>query len=448
MDQGTTLLISRLTTQNAGNEALSKQFLKYFADNGEGADVRALDRFPRYFETLSMKQLGSRPVEAFDKLAKDLVRRFNVKHVEALPKAAEDLVKLDESAREITGLLREIKRKIAWRKRLSSLLLIEKNQLLSAVAGCATSGLVVWNPAGEIHPTGSPDQVMRLLLLLRIAQLSGNKTAVVNHSLEIVDDRLRQLIAHVYKNLDYVGVRDAKSVEVALELGVSETRIYESPDLVFLASREERAQQGKLPKGAVALAINGLEALSGSDEWADFMKGLEDLKRPIVHVSNAVNHDRDFSNYLAGLADNSSVVDHQPGYIELRSFYKDCAVLISSRLHASILALCEGTPVISIEPSVFKLTAIFEQMDYPIRTTRLQDVGWSKKILANVRAIINDERPELVTEGDRALRHQVNLIEQAFKPLFALMPRGEVALGRSSQTELDQRAPSPADPAF
>ncbi|MBB4526527.1 UNVERIFIED_ORG: polysaccharide pyruvyl transferase WcaK-like protein [Rhizobium sophorae] len=427
MSQGRTLLISRLTTQNAGNEALSKQFLKYFASNAGRGKVLALDRYPRYFESFSLKGLGANPVQSFDNLARDLIRRFSDKNADALPEAREGLVKLDESAKELTGFLRKVKRKIALRKTLSSLLLIEKPQLLQAVTGCTTSDLIVWNPAGEIHPTGSADQVMRLLLLLRIGQLSGRKTAVINHSLEIVDERLRALIAHVYSHLDYVGVRDAKSVEVALSLGVSKERLYESPDLVFLASREQKAHEAKSPKGSIALAINGLEALSGSNEWVQFMKGLEEFKRPIVFVSNAVNHDRDFSTYLAGLTSNGTVVEHQPGYIELRSFYKDCAVLVSSRLHASILALCEGTPVLSIEPSVFKLTAIFEQMNYPIKTVRLQDAGWSEKVLGNIRSVIDQEGPDLVSQGARALAHQVELIDQSFKPLFAMMPDGKVA---------------------
>ncbi|WP_313606844.1 polysaccharide pyruvyl transferase family protein [Rhizobium sp.] len=420
MSQGKTLLISRLTTQNAGNEALSKQFIKYFLANSERESVLALDRYPRYFESLTTEQLGARPVEKFDNLAKDLMHRFTVRNAERLPEAAVDLVILDESAREITGFLRKIKRKLAWRKRLASLLLIEKDHLLSAVTGCAMSDLIVWNPAGEIHPTGSADQVMRLLLLLRIGQMSGRKTAVINHSLEIVDDRLRQLIAHVYANLDYVGVRDAKSVEVALSLGVRKERIFESPDLVFLASREEKAPHGKSLKGSIALAINGLEASSGADEWVHFMKGLGDLNRPIVLVSNAVNHDRDFSKYLASLADNTKVIEYQPGYLELRSFYKDCLVLVSSRLHASILALCEDTPVMSIEPSVFKLTAIFEQMDYPVKTVRLQEPGWSDKLLGDIRAVLNNEGADLVAEGARALGQQVELIDRAFRPLFAL----------------------------
>ncbi len=427
MSQGTTLLISRLTTQNAGNEALSKQFLKYFVSNAGRGKVVALDRYPRYFESFSLKGLGADPIQSFDNLARELIRRFSDKSAEALPEAREGLVKLDETAKELTGFLRNVKRKVALRKTLASLLLIEKPQLLQAVTGCTSSDLIVWNPAGEIHPTGSPDQVMRLLLLLRIGQLSGRRTAVINHSLEIADERLRTLIAHVYSQLDYVGVRDAKSVEVALSLGVSKERLHESPDLVFLASREEKAREAKSQKGSIALAINGLEALSGSNEWVQFMKGLEEFKRPVVFVSNAVNHDREFSTYLAGLSSNGTVVEHQPGYIELRSFYKDCAVLVSSRLHASILALCEDTPVLSIEPSVFKLTAIFEQMDYPIKTVRLQEAAWSEKVLENIRAVINKEGPDLISEGSRALAHQVDRIDRSFRPLFSMMPGAKAA---------------------
>jgi len=204
-----------------------------------------------------------------------------------------------------------------------------------------------------------------------------------------------------------------------MALGLPRERIHEAPDLVFLASRKAGKETiDAVPKGSIALAINGLEAPSGLEEWNRLMNGLKELGRPFLYVSNAVNHDLEFARQLADKF-GGTVVDHQPGYQALRGYYRNCDSLISSRLHASILALCEGVPVVSIEPSVFKLTAIFQQLEYPIGTERLQERGWSDRVLANVTRCLS-EQAAFASQGLKSLERQTGRIDDAYAPLFAL----------------------------
>ncbi|MFT4053519.1 MAG: polysaccharide pyruvyl transferase family protein [Novosphingobium sp.] len=420
METDGVLVITRLLTQNAGNEALSKELIHFLRANVRGQSVRALDRYPRLFEQFTLKGLGADPVVGFDALADRLILRFG--HVDS-PQArvaAEALVRLDTRGHELSGLLRSLKRRIAWRRRLSGLGLIERAEPATAVRACMNASLVIWNPAGEIRPTPtSVDHVVRLLLLLRIAQKQGRRTAVINHSLEVGDPRLRRLVAHVYSKADYVGLRDAKSIATAREFGIPSEKLIESPDLVFLAGKRAGVKEGKgVPPGAIALAINGLEAMTGTDEWDRLIDGLASFGRPVLFVSNAMNHDIPFSRSLAQRIPGAQVVDYQPGYQDLRAYYRPCSVLISSRLHASVLALAEGVPVVSIEPSVFKLTAIFQQMDYPIPTERLPVSGWAGRVLSNVAACLSDEQGRLRQRGAAIMKDQIERIEQAYAPLF------------------------------
>lgn len=415
------LIVSRLSTQNAGNEALSKILIDFVAQRATGSQVFALDRYPRFFEKLAIDPKTEKVVERFDVQARRLIERFASSDADAPPLANRSLVKLDHSAKELRGFWRLVKRRVGLRRRLASLGLIERRDPVTAVSACARCDLVIWNGAGEIHPTGDVNQVFRLLLLLRISQLSGKRTAVVNHSLEVKDVRLRALLAHVYAKFDYVGVRDATSAEVARSLGVDPARIFEAPDLVFMASREiTKKRSADVPKGAIGLAINGLEALSGTDEWPELMAGLEALGRPIIFVSNAVNHDIDFSRALAQMASRAQVVSHQPGYEALRDHFRQCSVVVSSRLHSSILSLSEGVPVVSIEPSMFKLTAIFEQLNYPIRTESLTVAGWAGRILQSVARCLSVPDNQLGALGQKSALKQAARIELAYRPLLDL----------------------------
>jgi polysaccharide pyruvyl transferase WcaK-like protein len=227
----------------------------------------------------------------------------------------------------------------------------------------------------------------------------------------------------VYSRADFISVRDSPSMDVLRRLDLDSVQVTESPDLVFLTGEGSRRPAG--PDAPICLSINGLQALAGCDEWRALMDGLVALGRPLRFVSNAMNHDREFAR---GLAETwpVEVIDCQPTPAELEAIFGECAVLISSRLHASIMALGAGTPVVSIEPQVFKLTAIFEQMRYPIGTENIKASGWSARTLAKVgRALA--ERDALAREGVEAIERQVARIDAAYAPMFALAPRAQTA---------------------
>ncbi|MET0239591.1 MAG: polysaccharide pyruvyl transferase family protein [Sphingobium sp.] len=410
------LLISRLTTQNAGNEALSKLAIRYLQTRLKNAHLHAVDRYPRSFGSYSIDKLGPDHVAGFDALARRLSRRFVAKDAPWPAPADMNMVRLNLTAKELTGPLRRIKRAIDLRRRLAAVGLIEARSSRIAISACAQADLVIWNPAGEIHPTGSPNEVMRLLLMMRIAQLHGRRTAVINHSLEIEDPRLRDLVAHVYRALDYVGVRDSPSVDVARGLDVSADKIHEAPDLVF-TTLDQGSARG--PGAAIGMAVNGLEAAGAVDEWKDVVASFEKMGRPIIFVSNAVNHDIGFARTVAGGHGDVEIVDRQPGFEELKDIFSRCAVLVSSRLHSSILALAEGVPVVSIEPSVFKLTAIFEQMQYPLATQNMHVPGWADRVIANTDTCLA-EGDDLARIGLDRMTEQNERIDKALRPLLAL----------------------------
>ncbi|QUT05659.1 polysaccharide pyruvyl transferase family protein [Sphingobium phenoxybenzoativorans] len=412
-------LLTRMTTQNAGNEALSIELMHFLGRLVPTATVRALDRYPRYLEQFKMSAMkGNDAFAAFDDIAKHLISRFKRDGVALAPLAEESLVRLDQSARELQGLARRLKRKIGLRRNLARFPKIGGPALSSTIGTLDWADLLVWNPAGEFHPTGSVDEVYRLLLLVRIAQLLGTKTAIVNHSLEINDPRLADVVAGVYAASDYVGVRDATSVKVVADLGINPSRIFEAPDLVFLASRDA-SQSPRDRNNVVGFAINGLEASKDDREWDILFRGLKSHALDFVYLSNAMNHDLELATKLAAKY-GGTVIDRQPTYRELRRLFGNLSVLVSSRLHSSILSLAEETPVVSIEPSLFKLTAIFEQMRYPISTDSFKSAGWGKRLCTEILGAVRD-RDDLVSTGNVALQSQLKEIEASYAPLANLL---------------------------
>jgi polysaccharide pyruvyl transferase WcaK-like protein len=95
-------------------------------------------------------------------------------------------------------------------------------------------------------------------------------------------------------------------------------------------------------------------------------------------------------------------------------------VLISSRLHAAILAISAGVAVISIEPQLFKLTSIFEQMRYPYRTDNLLRAGWSKRVIEKVRDAF-EHREYITRVNAEIMQTQIARIHATYAQLFSLM---------------------------
>lgn len=414
------VLISRMSTENAGNEALSAEFIEMMRRLFPASEVRAIDRYPQYLLWLQMRHFGTNPdllIRHFDHYVESLLAKFD-RDAPLCQAASREVVKLkDGTNKKLPGFLANTKRRIGARRRLARFGLVGADLMASIAATLRWAEMVVWNPAGEIHPTGSVDEVLRILVLMRMSQLLGKRTFIINHSLEVDHSGLRALIRHVYGDTERVAFRDATSCLAAERIGLGSSGFSEIPDIVFLTARGDEVkmppQEEKFPEGAICLAINGLEAHRGSDEWDELLEGLSGLGRPIYFLSNAMSRDLDFARSLDHRF-RIRVIERQPSYLEIRGFYAGLGVLISSRLHSTILALAEGIPVVTLEPSTFKLTAILEQLNYPLNTLRTTDVGWAKKALEHAnRALMEQEIRHLSKE--RSCANAWNIDQQYLK---------------------------------
>ena len=424
------LLITRMKSQNAGNEALSAELINLIEDLNPKAEFRVMDRYPRFLQQFTIASLrryarknkGSDSlIDGFEYLSQTIINKYSGKSegLEKIASANDAFVDLHIAHKP--SLVKSIKRKIGIRKNLCKFGFIEKENLpicINTISNWADQ--IIWNPAGEIHPTGDNNEVMRLLLLMRIAQLSGKKTAIVNHSLEVSDQDLEELIRYVYGNSTGVIYRDSPSCNESARIAIPEKIIKESSDVVFIASKSNDIimppPQEKFLSGTICLAINGLEAYNGHDSWDWLFDNLKSLNRPIAFLSNAMNHDIKFAQKYSDKYE-INIVNRQPNYKEIQGFYKNIDLLISSRLHSSILALCQSVPVVTIEPSMFKLTAIFDQLDYPIKTVNLNEKNWSEKVLENVNTAL-DNREKIGDIGHKLAISKANSVYEDYDSLF------------------------------
>ena len=425
------LLITRLATQNAGNEALSTELINFARSMLPGCEIRAMDRYPNFFSQFKLSSLGqaTRDIpESFDEICRKLIRQFAASDAQLAPLADESLVKLDNTAKELPNWIRSFKRSVGFRRRMAALGMMGNSDASDTIRSCQWADLLVWNPAGEIYnpghfSRGSGDQAFRLLLLVRIAQLSNVRTMVINHSLETSDPALRAVIKHVYSHAVCIAVRDHKSYEVAIDLGVDKNKLVDVPEMVFLVAESERAvapsDGERFDKGTICLSVNGRHAYNRHAEWDSLIVSLKQLNRPLGFLTNAMNHDIPFIRDLAR-QHGIKFVDRQPSYREIRGFFRDVDLLIGSRFHANIIALCTGVPVISLEASQFKMTAAFDQMQYPIPTTQMGTPSWPQQVMAHVKNVLGERHDEISTLSREIANRQAALVRNSYQRIFSL----------------------------
>lgn len=420
-------VITRLKNQNSGNEALSYLLLRLLERELPDFDVRAVDRTPPQFRAFRLAALGAAEdevVSRFDALAGALAATSNPEGRLA-PRATSVAVELSRRPRTTSPRVATLKRAVGFRRHLARFGLYRRGAFTEALDTIAASELVIWHPAGEVHDRTHPDEILGVLLLLRASQQLGRRTAVVNHTLEVSHPLLRALLAQVYGASDFVSVRERQSYDEAIGLGIDARRLHEIPDLSLLAVEEEPEELSSLgwnvPRGAIGLAINGPQVRDGPDEWEELLTGLVSFGRPIAFVSNAMHEDLELARRLAG-RHSLALAPRQLSFRELLALYGGLDVLVSSRLHASVFAMCSSTPVVTIEPLRHKLTAFTAALGYPLPTVGGTEPGWSRHVLEVTRTALR-ERSRIGQAGRRLVEDAAARIHGGYEPLFALARR-------------------------
>lgn len=389
------LLVTKTSTQNQGNQALSIAWLTLLGELFPDASVGALERMPAFLKRFRVAALteSTDPVTTFEGWAAEVAAM-------AVSDPDGDTVRTRILHRpEVKQAMRflALRRALAIRSRLANLG-VGKGDYRSRLGAMREASLVVVNPAGEFQADAT-DTALAYLLDLRVAQLLGARTAMVNLSFEIEDATLRTVAAHVMDLADLVEFRDVPSADAyATAGGQSEALVL--PDAALLTELGDPAPGNRSP-GTVGLAINGLQArAAGLDsQWSGFIETMRKHGSEPVLVSNEWSTDEVFWRQLRTNVEIESM-GRDCDYREYGRLLGGFEVVVSSRLHTCVLALCAGTAVVPVETGTFKLSGFFEQIGLPNTPVNLLEPGWQEKVLARVAAGRSD--PTVLTEQLRA----------------------------------------------
>lgn len=415
------VLITRVRTNNKGNQALSSAWVAMLETAFAGAAVRVLERRPHHLLQFPLARFAAArdPFAEFDRVTSALARE--APGPAAAPPLRPPQILLDESITPTPpfAALRKRLEPRRWAARFGRF----RAPYRARLAACQRAQLVVINPAGEFFPH-DPAPALAHLLDAHVASKLGRPTAIVNHTLDVADPTLRRIIPRLYRELSLVGFRDESSVRALQEMGGDLSNVVLTPDLAITTPAP--TPRPRRP-GRIAVALHSPDAAvqHQTEAWLGLIEALTRRGFEVALVSNELPSDRAFFDRVQrrlGVPVEGAGLDFR-AYAALLGSYD---FVVSSRMHTSILAMVVGTPVVPVEPGSFKVSGLFASLGLSTPVIRPTQPGWTEQVLAAAEAM-RTQRDQVAREvAERMATARTRLVE-------TLAPRLRAAAGIAAQ---------------
>ncbi|MBF6640021.1 polysaccharide pyruvyl transferase family protein [Flavobacterium sp. J49] len=372
------IISTKLKTTNIGNEALSNELIRMSTEFCKPEDKLKFVGRPFGLDRYTIHQLNENDILAdFDSIAERIAK--TVKKIPNSEFEGSDLITLKTNLLNVDGVtvktekLRRIARDI--RKAIYSFFPYSSHYK-ERLSFYKNADFYIYSGAGEI---GEADYFYRQLLDLRVAQLLGVKTCAINQSVELLNGKYKDLLAHVYANMYRIVVRGNITREELIRIGVDESKIFLCPDTAFYNEMDFQTKQ----KWNKKIAINFTEKTFKSKHIEPLIEKLIANDYKLYFVSNEPKGDKKIAEHLNKKYGIPFTLESK-GYKDYCKFIQQFNLLISCRLHSNELAITAGVPVLPIEGNIHKTTEVFSLVNYPISAVNYNSDEYGSQIYNNL----------------------------------------------------------------
>ncbi len=224
-------VITKMTTPNAGNQAISTELIRLLERTYPDASIFAGWRQPglEQYSFAKLQRAGSDPLLTLDKWAGHILQSYGSSKDHSKIESPQTLqaFKVPQNGGKTTSAVELSSKGLPLVSRIRNKVSGVLNAPLDYWRGYGRnygnwldvlrrSDWVVYSPAGEVNNERA-DYLVRDFLSLRIAQRLGARVAAVNHSIEINDPPLLKLLVQIYGGFDAIVVRDPVSAQLLMD---------------------------------------------------------------------------------------------------------------------------------------------------------------------------------------------------------------------------------------
>lgn len=235
--------------------------------------------------------------------------------------------------------------------------------------------------------------------------------------------RYRPLARLLLRSMDLIVLRESRSLRFLQELGVDESRVRVAADMAFAQPQEDRPSGLAGEPPVVGISVRHWDFPGHPDpasRWEGYLHAMAALADWLVKERGARvvllpqslgsgGDDPAVSRAVRERSERSEaieVVEADLGLDELRDLYGSLDLLIGTRMHANLIALTRGVPVVAVAYEV-KTRGIMEQLGLEDYVVDISSVRADELIrLVGEAWSVKDEIRERVARGVEELRHR------------------------------------------
>jgi len=248
-----------------------------------------------------------------------------------------------------------------------------------------------------------------------VAQRAGVPVVFLGHTLgPFPPGPSRWFVRRVLGRSRAVVVREDRSADLAVRLGVPGGLVQTAPDVAFALDPSPSDRVGHLLTthglldGCFAVFVVRrhpyLSESAGRRLVTALAAAARDLRRDgvvaqvavVAHTAGptALEDDRSISRELAAaIGEGTPVVEADLSPPELAALYSRAAVVVSVRLHGAILALVGGTPTFAISYFTAKTDGVMDAVGMRDQVAAYEDVD-RDRLVSSVRALVRPQARE------------------------------------------------------
>jgi colanic acid/amylovoran biosynthesis protein len=224
-----------------------------------------------------------------------------------------------------------------------------------------------------------------------VAILLKKKIAVLGHTIGPFNNRFTELICiKTLSKVKLVTVRERKSFEYLLEIGVDPSKIFLTADIAFLLAKNYMYEKTEEKQAFYKISL--------SPVVGSFTNLVNHLIRKhhakiilLPHVFGPGNNDdrislRELTRFCIDIH-SVELIEDELSLKDIRRILKKCDVFVSCRMHALIAALCALIPSIGIDYN-FKTICVMEEAGLGEWTLSEKNLN-SKLLIEMVESLLN-----------------------------------------------------------
>jgi polysaccharide pyruvyl transferase WcaK-like protein len=287
-------------------------------------------------------------------------------------------------------------------------------------ANIAAADGVIMNGGGLLA-----DHLVRYLpgrmFALHAALQAGRPTAIVNYSFAVTRPELLDWVAPVMRGITLHAVRESRSRERLLDIGVDPRRIMVTRDAAF-ATMPPTAPTLTSDTPTIAIQVRG-DRTPDLDAWVELIAALRTrFGARVVYLAGCHKHDPPIQAALQQRSDLDNV--GAPGNVdELKAAIAGSHVLITDRYHGLVFAAMTGTPFVPMTSTTLKTAGLVADLDYPGVVRAPLTRNGINAILDDVAVLLTSRATLSASLAQRSNRFRRQL-QQDYKEIVAtLLPK-------------------------